>query len=344
MNKVKKAGVCAGIVAGAVIGGTVSMIGKMAEKKVIDELGESIMDSTILTGEIVGEAASGTTRIISGSIQKRPEKVRKGKKELGNAGKRVVGNVVSNVKIAARQGEEILAGVRAKDKTRVAKGFRTLGKMALVGMLTVGAIKVDEMAEEDPICQYKKGEMREKADVREASGWKKPGASEPDEKSQDRKKAWEPEDESQARAAGREQAKNRETAPKIGVRLYSAEPVGGAGENGQESEEGIRVSESISEAADTPRIGGSGQDLGAEAGNLKKQAALNKEQKTPESAAEPWESQKTPKSAADPAEAVKTPGNGAEAWKEPGSKGEGGSKRRIKTRTLEEELDDQIRF
>lgn len=148
MGKIKQAGVCAGIAVGSVIGGTVSMIGKMTDKRVIDELGENIMDSTILTGEIVGEAASGATNLVAGKIKKQPSKVKKGKKELGSAGGRVVENAVTNVKNVADQSGEILEGIKMKDKKRVAKGLRTLGKMAVVGMLTVGAIKVDEIAEE----------------------------------------------------------------------------------------------------------------------------------------------------------------------------------------------------
>ncbi|WP_130864069.1 hypothetical protein [Bacilliculturomica massiliensis] len=143
MGKIKKAGVCAGIAVGSIVGGTVSMIGKMADKKVIDELGENIMDSTILTGEIVGGAASGAANLIAGKVQKKPGKIRRGRKELGDAGGRVVENVVTNVKNVAEQSGEILEGVKDKDKKRVCRGVQTLGRMMVVGLLTVGAIKID---------------------------------------------------------------------------------------------------------------------------------------------------------------------------------------------------------
>lgn len=143
MGKIKRIGIGAGIIVGSVVGGTVSFIGKMADKKEIDRLGENIMDSTILTGEIAGSAASGLTRIVAGTLKREAGQVRKGKRELGSVGERVLENAVENVRNVADQGEEILAGVKTHDRCRVNRGLRTLGKMAVVGMLTVGAVKVD---------------------------------------------------------------------------------------------------------------------------------------------------------------------------------------------------------
>lgn len=143
MGKIKRIGIGAGIIVGSVVGGTVSFIGKMADKKEIDRLGENIMDSTILTGEIAGSAASGLMRIVAGTLKREAGQVRKGKRELGSVGERVLENAVENVRNVADQGEEILAGVKTHDRCRVNRGLRTLGKMAVVGMLTVGAVKVD---------------------------------------------------------------------------------------------------------------------------------------------------------------------------------------------------------
>ncbi len=64
MNNIKKAGIITGAVVGGVIGGTISFIGKVSNQKFIDELGESVVDSTILTGGIAGEIASGATNMV----------------------------------------------------------------------------------------------------------------------------------------------------------------------------------------------------------------------------------------------------------------------------------------
>lgn len=69
MNLIKKAGILTGAVVGGVIGGTLSVIGKVAKIKIIDDIGESVIDSTILTGTIAGNLASGTTDLLTGKIQ-----------------------------------------------------------------------------------------------------------------------------------------------------------------------------------------------------------------------------------------------------------------------------------
>lgn len=142
MNNIKKAGIITGAVVGGAIGGTISFIGKMTRQKFIDELGESIVDSTILTGGIAGDIASGTTHVISGKIQNRNRKVKKGKEELLSAGNQVVQNFVQNVHTVVDNGGEILEGVKEKDGRKVVRAAKTLVKVAAVGAITVGPIKI----------------------------------------------------------------------------------------------------------------------------------------------------------------------------------------------------------
>ncbi len=149
MNKIKKAGIITGATVGGVIGGTISLIGKMSGKKIVDEIGESIVDSTILTGKIAGDAASGTTKIISGTVRKKPQRIQSGKKDLKEAGKTVIGNIENNVRNVVEQGSEIVDGALKHDKQRVKKGVKKLVKMVAVGAVTVGAIQIKEEEEKD---------------------------------------------------------------------------------------------------------------------------------------------------------------------------------------------------
>lgn len=142
MNNIKKAGIITGAIVGGAIGGTISVIGKVTKKKFIDELGESVVDSTILTGGIAGDIASGATNVITGKIQKRPRKVTRGKKELKFAGNQVVRNIVHNVHTVVDNSGEILEGVKEKNGRKIMRGARTLAKVVAVGAITVGAIKV----------------------------------------------------------------------------------------------------------------------------------------------------------------------------------------------------------
>lgn len=142
MNNIKKAGIITGAVVGGAIGGTISLIGKMTNQKFIDELGESVIDSTILTGGIAGEVASGATNVISGKIRKRGSKVEEGKDDLKSAGTQVVQNFVDNVQTVVDNSGEILEGVKEKDKKKIVRGAKTLAKVVAVGAITVGAIKI----------------------------------------------------------------------------------------------------------------------------------------------------------------------------------------------------------
>ncbi len=151
MNKIKKAGIITGAVVGGAVGGTISLVGKMTNQKFIDELGESVVDSTILTGGIAGDIASGTTNVISGKIQKSPRKVEEGKSELKSAGSQVIQNFVNNVQTVVDNSGEILEGVKEKNRRKILRGTKTLIKVAAVGAITVGTIKIkpEETDKED---------------------------------------------------------------------------------------------------------------------------------------------------------------------------------------------------
>lgn len=142
MNNIKKAGIITGAVVGGAIGGTISFIGKMTNQKFIDELGESVVDSTILTGGIAGEVASGATNVISGKIKNSNRKVEEGKDDLKSAGTQVVQNFVNNVQTVVDNSGEILEGVKEKDKRKIVRGAKTLAKVVAVGAITVGTIKI----------------------------------------------------------------------------------------------------------------------------------------------------------------------------------------------------------
>jgi len=149
VDKIKKAGIITGAVVGGVIGGTVSVIGKVTHKKFIDELGESIIDSTIMTGEVAGNVASGAANIISGAVGKDAEKFEEGKKTLKSTGGIIVGNLVTNAKAVVSHSGEIIKGAKEKDSKKVVMATKSLIKFAAVGAITVGVMKIKEESPED---------------------------------------------------------------------------------------------------------------------------------------------------------------------------------------------------
>jgi len=143
METLKKAGICAGAALGGVVGGTVSLVGKVIRQPEIDQLGETIMDSAILTGEIAGHALSGTADVITGAVRRDKKSLKSGGRDLKRAGGAVVKNVAANASILLSEAGNVAIGVKTGNRAQVVRGLKTMGKMAAVEFFTVGAVKMD---------------------------------------------------------------------------------------------------------------------------------------------------------------------------------------------------------
>ncbi len=143
MDGIKKAGIIGGAVIGGIIGGAVSIAGHLAKNKFVDDLGKSIVDSTILTGSIAGELASGAAEVVVGGVQKEPEHIQRGKKDLKAGGGKILKNYVDNAKLVINNSGDIVSGVKNRDVKKILNGTKTLGKIVAIGVITVGAIKIE---------------------------------------------------------------------------------------------------------------------------------------------------------------------------------------------------------
>ena len=142
MEKLKKAAILGGAIVGGAIGGSCSLIGKLAKVGFLDELGGAIIDSTILTGSIAGEIASGTIDTAAGALRKNKKQRSRGLSDLKSGGGKVFQNWVDNFYVLKDNGGEILCGIKDRDGRRVLNGAKTLGKVAAIGAITVGAVEV----------------------------------------------------------------------------------------------------------------------------------------------------------------------------------------------------------
>lgn len=144
MKTLKKAGVCAGAALGGAVGGAVSLVGKVIRQPEIDRLGETILDSAILTGEIAGHVLSGTADVISGAVKRDKASLKSGGRDLKRAGKAVADNVAANAGLILTEAGNVAIGIKTKNRAQVMDGLKTMGKMAAVEFFTVGAIKMDD--------------------------------------------------------------------------------------------------------------------------------------------------------------------------------------------------------
>ena len=148
MDKLKKTGIVAGAIVGGIIGGTLSVIGKVSKVKIVDDIGESVVDSAILTGTMAGKVASGAGDLVAGAVKNDSDQIQEGADDLKDTGMQVVRNFTGNVRLVAGSGKEIAGGIRHRNPKRLKKGVRNLIKLVTVGTLTVDAIKVKKDEDE----------------------------------------------------------------------------------------------------------------------------------------------------------------------------------------------------
>ena len=140
---IKKYGILTFALTNGVLGGLVSLTGKMFNNKFLDSLGEDIVDSSIFTGELVGDAIGGVNDVIAGKIKEDPERLADGAKILKGFAKDSVRNIASNLVLIADTGEEAVVSLIDKENQKAYRAIKTLGKVLIIGTLTGGAIKVD---------------------------------------------------------------------------------------------------------------------------------------------------------------------------------------------------------
>ena len=131
MDTIKKTGIIAGAVIGGIVGGGISLVGKLAKVKIVDDIGSSITSSSILTGELTGTLASGTVDAVTGKISKNSKRTEEGVNDLKRTGKQVVNNVFTNVDYIIENRKEP----------------KKLAKFLAVGTITVGAVKMTDADE-----------------------------------------------------------------------------------------------------------------------------------------------------------------------------------------------------
>lgn len=161
MDKIKKASIVTGAVVGGVIGGAVSLVGTLAHNKFLDRLGEDIVDSTILTASITGNALSGTAHLAAGAAKRDPQHLSSAKEDFADVGRGLLKNFKTNMHLILDNSGEILLGIKDRDGRRILNGAKTLGKIIAISTITVGAVQIN--TDNDSDAETKPKKAKEKA-------------------------------------------------------------------------------------------------------------------------------------------------------------------------------------
>lgn len=149
MGKIKAGAIITTGIIGGVIGVTIAVVGKTIGNKTVGQIGDGVADSAVLTGEIVGDAVEGVAETAIGMAKKDEEEKAEGVKKLKSAGGKAIGNVKDNIVTVAGATKDVAVNVAKRDKEATKKAGRKLLKIISVGLITVGAVKVDTEDEEE---------------------------------------------------------------------------------------------------------------------------------------------------------------------------------------------------
>lgn len=142
MSSGKDFGGLLGSLVGGVIGGPIKFIGEVTDVKLIEEIGDGVINSTKFTGETVGQVVGGSVNAIRGVVTDDRTLIDEGLGDLGDAGSRTLTGVVNTAKHAVENGGNVIIGIMDNDIEQVKQGASGLVKTAAVGALAVGVIDI----------------------------------------------------------------------------------------------------------------------------------------------------------------------------------------------------------
>lgn len=149
MGRIKAGTIIATGLIGGAIGVAIAAVGKGIGNKTVGQIGDGVAESSVLTGEIVGDTIEGVADTAVGIAKKSEQKKADGIDKLKTAGTRAVGNFKENIVTMAGATKDVAVKAAQGDKAGVKRAAKNLFKIVSVGMITVGAVKVD--TEEEPV-------------------------------------------------------------------------------------------------------------------------------------------------------------------------------------------------
>lgn len=149
MGKIKAGTIITTGVIGGVIGVSIVAVGKAIGNKTVGQIGDGVADSALMTGEIIGDVFEGVADTSLGIAKKNSRKKEQGVDQLKTAGISAINNIKHNIVTVGGATKDVAVNVAHKDKEGAKKAGRKLLKIVSVGLITVGAIKVNTEDEVD---------------------------------------------------------------------------------------------------------------------------------------------------------------------------------------------------
>jgi hypothetical protein len=142
MGFLKKLGVFGGTLVGGAIGGTISVVGQVVGSEFIEEIGEGVFKSTVATGKILGETASGAFDLVDGIITSDKSKIDEGFEDIGGAAMKTVKGIGNGIGNTIKSGGSLIVGALEGDGDKFSESAKSLIKNVAIGTFAIGVIDV----------------------------------------------------------------------------------------------------------------------------------------------------------------------------------------------------------
>lgn len=147
MGFLKNLGSIFGKVAGGTVGGGVEIVGMLVGSDFVQEVGQGVYKSTVMSTETLGSLADGTITAVYGVITEDEKRIKEGFSEAGNAVKTTATGIGRTIAYTAKGVGEIYNGFANDDLEMAGQGARKVAKIVAISTLAVGITELLDLGE-----------------------------------------------------------------------------------------------------------------------------------------------------------------------------------------------------
>ena len=147
MGFLKNLGSIVGKVAGGTVGGGIEIAGILVDSNFVQEVGQGVYQSTVVSTETLGSLADGAITAVYGIVTEDEKRIKEGFSEAGNAVKTTVNGVGRTIAYTANGVGEVCNGVANNDLKMAGQGVRKVAKIVAISTLAVGITELLDMGD-----------------------------------------------------------------------------------------------------------------------------------------------------------------------------------------------------
>jgi len=147
MGFLKNLGSVVGKVAGGTVGGGIEIVGILVGSDFVQEVGQGVYQSTVMSTETLGSLADGTISAVYGVVTEDEKRIKEGFSEAENAIKTTATGVGRTIAYTANGVGEVYNGLTRNDLEMAGQGVRKVAKVVAISTLAVGITELLDLGD-----------------------------------------------------------------------------------------------------------------------------------------------------------------------------------------------------